>query len=222
MAQGAQITYANEVARKAIHLSSLLIPIIYLQIDRYSAIVILASMSAVAVIIDVLLQRHTATRAALMPLLGRMLRPHEQASSKLRLNGASWVLIAALLSVVLFPKIIAITAFTILIVSDTFAALVGRKYGKRRFFDKSVVGTVAFVLTGVICVTVYGLLFPLPWTYWIAGAIGAVAGAIAEAASVRLGVDDNISIPMSVASTMWAFGALATMLSQPDFASIPL
>jgi dolichol kinase len=222
MAQSAQITYMSELARKSIHLASLLIPIIYLQIDRFSAVVILAAMSGVAVLVDVLLQRHHGTRAILMPLLGSMLRPHELSNKHLHLNGASWVLISALLTVVLFPKIVAVTAFTILIVSDTFAALIGRKFGRRPFLDKSMAGTVAFIVTGTICVAAYAAVYQLPWTYAVAGLIGTVAGAVTEAASVRLKLDDNLSIPMSVSISMWAVGAILTATSCPDFASSPL
>lgn len=222
MAHGAQITYANEMVRKAIHLTSLLIPIIYLQIDRRSAVLLLTAMTIVAVVIDVMLQRHPATRTILMPLLGRMLRPHETQGQHLRLNGASWVLISALLTVIVFPKIIAVTAFTVLIVSDSFAALVGRKFGRRRFLDKSIAGSVAFSVTGVATVMVYAQVYELPWTFLLAGSAGAVAGAIAEAASVRLRLDDNLSIPLSVGGTMWGVGVMLTLLSLPDFAGIPL
>lgn len=217
MTDARQISYGQELARKGIHLSSLLIPVIYLQVDKSTALMLLVPATVLALIINMLMQWHGPTRRVMMRVIGDMLRNHELDGKRLVLNGASWVLISATAMVALMPKVLAVTSFTILIISDTFAALIGRRWGKRRFFDKSVIGSGTFFLTAVACVLVYASLYDLPWTYLVAGTIGAAVGTVTEAASVRLRVDDNLSIPFSIAVTMWAIATLFATRDLPAF-----
>lgn len=209
---GNQISYGSELARKGIHLASLGIPTIYLQIPHQTGIMILVAMTAVSFVIDILRHYHEPSRRLLMLAFGRLLRDHEVQTGNLRLTGATWVLIAATATLSVFPTIVGVTAFTILIVSDTFAALLGRRYGVRRFLDKSVVGTSTFILTAMAVVGVYGMIYDLPVTYFIAGGIASIIGGVVEAGSVTLKMDDNISIPFSIAITMmlcdWLFRSL--------------
>lgn len=197
-----QISYTSEVARKGIHLSSLLIPAIYLQIEHTTGVVILLAMTFLSLLIDVLLHYHLPTRRMMLDVFGNMLRPHERTSERFLLTGASWVLIAATLTFALFPRVISVTSFTVLIVSDTVAALVGRRFGQRRFFDKSLVGSVGFAVSALGVVLFYGQLFSLPITFYIAGGLASGVSAVVEASSTRLKLDDNLSIPFSFAITM--------------------
>jgi dolichol kinase len=212
-----QISYTSELARKSIHLSSLLIPIVYLQLDHWTGITILTAMTVTSLLIDLLMHYHAPTRRVMHSLVGPMLRPHEIASEVFRLTGASWVLIAATLTFLLFPKVISTTSFTVLIVSDTAAALIGRRYGKRRFFDKTLVGTVFFVITAVAVTIVYEQVFLVgPW-FLVSGFIASLVCGVVEAASTRLKLDDNISIPSSFALTMLAMNWLGQFLHMPTF-----
>jgi dolichol kinase len=217
MAQQTQISYGGEVARKSIHLASLLIPIIYLQIEHRTALSILAGMTTLSILIDILMHRHGVTRRVMMKVVGPILRDHERQEDHIHLTGASWVLIAALLTFAVFPREIAVTAFTVLIVSDTCAALIGRRFGRRRFFDKSVAGTVAFVLSAIGVVGVYASIYSLPFSYVIAGSLGALVAGPVEAASVRLKLDDNISIPFSMGLIMWGTALALTLTTLPSF-----
>jgi dolichol kinase len=204
----AQITYASEIARKGIHLASLLIPIIYLQLDHWTGIVTLCVMTAISLLIDMLLHVHPGSRRLLLSLVGPLLRQHELREDRFHLTGASWVLIAATLTFLVFPTTIAVTAFSVLIVSDTFAALIGRRYGHREFIDKSLAGSMAFALSAFGVVAAWQTVFSLPMSFFIAGAIASVAAAIAEAASSRLRLDDNIAIPCSYGIVHWLVSVL--------------
>jgi len=204
----AQITYASEMARKGIHLASLLIPIIYLQLDHWTGIVILCAMTGVSLLIDLLLHVHTGSRRVLLSLVGPLLRQHELREDRFHLTGASWVLIAATITFLVFPTAIAVTAFSVLIVSDTFAALIGRRYGHRGFMDKSLAGSVAFVISALVVVASWQAVFALPVSFFLAGAMASIAAAIAEAASSRLRLDDNIAIPCSYGIVHWLVSGL--------------
>ncbi|HRK60402.1 MAG TPA: phosphatidate cytidylyltransferase, partial [Candidatus Kapabacteria bacterium] len=103
-----------------------------------------------------------------------MLRAHETRDDRLLLNGASWVLIAAFLCILFLPQSIAITAFSILIVSDTAAALIGRKLGRHKFFDKSVEGTAAFIISAIGVVVAVWFILNLDISFVYAGIVGAI------------------------------------------------
>jgi dolichol kinase len=129
------------------------------------------------------------------------LREHEFDNHKKNLNGATYVLLSALICVIIFPKVIFITAFSILIISDTFAALVGRRYGKRKFLAKSLEGTLTFFFSASIVVLFTPKVEGIIAEYLI-GFTAAFIGGIVENISFGF-FDDNLSIPIAIGLTMW-------------------
>lgn len=208
------ISYTQEILRKGIHLCSLTFPIGYIFVDKSILMVALFILLFFALIIDLFSKFSSGFRELYLRYFGAMLRPHEK-NDKLLLNGASWVLISAVLVFGIFPKIIAITAFTILIISDMMAALWGRKYGKHKLFDKSWEGTLAFMISGFMVVSIYWITLSAPITYFVFGFLGAIVGGFIEAASVTLKMDDNLSIPISVGIIMWLGGNYAASIGLP-------
>ncbi len=190
------ISFKQELYRKGIHLISMLIPAGYIFVDKGNALLIIIPLTVIAVVIDVMSKSNIVIHHLLYGYFGKILRPHER--KKFVLNGASWVLISATLCILFFPKIVMVTAFTILIISDISAALIGKKYGRIPFLDKSLIGTSAFIISALIVCTIIGMFTNAPTTYYIASYIGSIVGGIVEAASRRLNVDDNLSIPVSV------------------------
>ena len=199
----ADITYRQEIFRKLIHLCSLSIPIIYAFITRQTAIVILACLFLPVLAID--LARHwiPPLERLVRRIFGNMMRKHELDEQRILLNGATYVLLSALLCVLIFPKIVAITAFAVLIVSDISSALIGRKFGKRKFLDKSLEGTTAFWISSWLVVGVVWALTQAPWQYAATAMVATFIGGIVEAASIRLHMDDNFSIPLSTGIVLW-------------------
>ncbi len=195
------IHYRDELVRKLIHLFSLSIPIIYYFIPRGDAILILSILTAVALILDLTRYLSPSVGRVFYKYFGFLLRKHELDSSKKNLNGATYVFISALICVILFPKVLFITAFTILIISDTMAALIGRKFGKHRLLSKSLEGTLAFFISASIVVFFTPKVQDLP-TEYIIGIISAAVGAIVENISFGF-ADDNLAIPISIGFTMW-------------------
>jgi dolichol kinase len=145
------------------------------------------------------------------------MRTHELDVDRRALNGASHVLIAACLSVLVFPKLIAITAFSILIISDICAALVGRRFGSHRFLDKSLEGTLAFAVSAVGVVLVIAHLVSAPVSFTMIGIVAGLVGSIVENISPRLRLDDNISIPCSVGTTLWLLSPLTREFPMPPW-----
>jgi len=195
------IRYKDELFRKLIHLFSLSIPIVYYFIPTETAAIILGILATAALIIDLGRYLHPETGKIFYKMFGFLLREHELDHKKKSLNGATYVLISALISVLIFPKVIFISAFSILIISDSAAALIGRKFGRHKFHSKSLEGTLTFFVSACIVILFTPKVSGFFEEYLI-GFIAAFVGAIVENVSSKL-VDDNLSIPLSVGFTMW-------------------
>ena len=195
------INYRDEVVRKLIHLCSLSIPVIYYFIPQSNAIIILSILTFLAVLIDVSRYFFPSFGKLFYTLFGFLLRKHEVDGRKKNLNGATYVFISALLGVIIFPKVLFLTAFPILIISDSTAALIGRKYGRHKLLAKSLEGTLAFFISASIVVLFTPKLNGSMTEYFI-GIIAAAIGAIVENISFGL-ADDNLSIPIAVGFSMW-------------------
>jgi len=195
------IQYKDELFRKLIHLTSLSIPIVYYFITAETAALILGILAGVALVLDLGRYIHPEIGKIFYKFFGFLLRKHELDHKKKNLNGATYVLISALISVLIFPKVIFISAFSILIISDSLAALIGRKFGKHKFLSKSLEGTLTFFVSACIVI----LFTPKVGGFfdeYLIGFIAAFVGAIVENISFKL-VDDNLSIPLFVGFTMW-------------------
>jgi len=201
----ATIKYRHELVRKSIHLFSLSIPIIYFFISRSFALLLLVPITSAFLVVDLARYYFPPVGQWFYRWFGWLLRRHETDLTQKRLNGASNVLLAALLSVFIFPKIIAINAISILIISDTTSALVGRRFGRHRFLAKSLEGSLGFFISAVLVVLVAPKIGRLPIEY-IIGFIAAAIGTVVEALPIK--IDDNISVPLSIGFSLWALYAL--------------
>jgi len=213
------IKYRDELYRKLIHLTSLSIPIVYYFISTDTAALILAILAGLALIIDLARYLHPEVGKIFYKIFGFLLRKHELDHKKKNLNGATYVLISALISVLIFPKVIFISAFSILIVSDSLAALIGRKFGRRKFLSKSLEGTLTFFISACIVI----LFTPKVGGFieeYIIGFISAFVGAIIENISFSL-IDDNLSIPLSVGFTMWGLYLLLLPNLELTLSNVP-
>ena len=203
------ISYQQELYRKAIHLCSLSIPVFYALAGKWITLALLVPMLGITVLLDSARHKPGKTQRFVNKIFGNMLRAHEKDSNDKKLSGASYVLLAACICILFFPKIIGIVAFSVLVVSDTAAALIGRKYGKHRLLDKSVEGTLAFILSGMMVVVCVGSLAQVgDLTFYAFGTIAVTIGAIVEVSSKRFQIDDNISIPIAVGGVMLVLGLM--------------
>jgi dolichol kinase len=200
------IHYRDEVYRKLIHLTSLSIPIVYYFITRELALKILIPMTILSIILDLGRYLYPKIGRFFYLIFGFLLRDHERDHKKRNLNGATYVLISAVVCVLIFPKVFFITAFAVLIISDSSAALIGRKWGKHKFIFKSLEGTIAFFISACIVVLLSPKINGTVTEYFI-GIFAVAIGAIAENISYGW-ADDNLSIPLSVGFVMWGLYCL--------------
>jgi dolichol kinase len=200
----ATIDYKSEFIRKSIHLCSLSIPTIYYFISREHAIELLVPMFLGFFVVDLARFYHEPTRDWFYRWFGWLLRKHESDTKSKRLTGATNILFSAIVCVLIFPKIITVNAFAILIISDITSALVGRRFGRHRFFQKSLEGSTGFFVSAVVVVLLAPKIEGIPMEY-VVGIIAAAAGAVTESLSTT--VDDNISVPLVVGFVLWTLYA---------------
>jgi dolichol kinase len=190
------VLLASELKRKAIHLASLVIPVgYYLSPDSWHRDWERALLASVilSLAIEVFRLNHPRTRNLFRHFFGELIRNHEEAS----LLGSTYLLIACLLSIHLFPKPIAVLALCFLIVGDTVAAIVGKSVGRIRMFGKTLEGSLACL---VIC---FGITLFLPEVPFHVAIVGAVVATIFELLPIPL--DDNFRIPLSAGFAMELF-----------------
>ena len=213
------IDYKHELVRKSIHLCSLSIPIIYYYITRELALYILVPLAFISLVFDLLRHYNPLIKKIFHSLFGFMLRSHETDAKKKNLNGATYVLLSAVIVVAVFPKVIVITSFAVLIIGDIFAALIGRKFGKHKFLCKSLEGTLAFFVTAMIVI----LLAPkVNYSYleYIIGIIAVAVGAIVENISQGW-ADDNLTIPLAIGLIMWGLYIILMPGTQLILSGVP-
>jgi dolichol kinase len=203
------MTYGDEVRRKLVHLSSAAFPLAYWATSQVFMMRVLVPLALVAVVAEALRQRHPGFRALVDRWLGRIIRQTEAHT----LTGATCVTIAALLSIWLFPKHIAIAVLLFLSVSDAVASLIGIRFGSVRFLDKSLAGSVAFLVSAVAIA-----LVSLPEAPVVALA-GALIATVVEALPLKIGkykLDDNLSIPLLTGAAMLALQSAFGLQVSPD------
>jgi dolichol kinase len=195
----AEIPFRAEVARKALHLIALVIPVTSLLIGRPYAIGLLVPLAIIAVSADVIRARSHVLNGFITKYLGFMMRPSETpgVGSPVVLNGATCVLLSAAILAILFPLRIGMTAFIVFMISDAAAALVGRRMGRIRWpgSRRTIEGSIAFVITGTLLYVAW--IGTLHWAILAVVIIGAIAEAVPRP------FNDNIRVPLVMGLTMY-------------------
>ena len=201
------ISYSAELKRKALHLGALVIPAGILVLGRATALSILGPLAAVAVTLDVLRLRVRAVHRFIEWVFAPIMRPEEQPpfGGPVVINGATWMCVTAALCALLFPAPIAAASLAMLMVGDGAAAVVGRRFGRTRypFSEKSVEGSVAFFVTGLVAAIPFGMAAGTVGDGALSVpvlAAGALTAAVVEALPVP--VNDNLRVPLAAGAAM--------------------
>ncbi len=185
-----------EIRRKAIHLSFILVPLIYLYDVLPKRFIVRGLLVAVLVSLVFELARMHDARVRL--LLSRFFRDLVRRHESKQLLGSTYLLIAAVLTIELFSKEVAVASLGALVLGDSAAALVGKTMGRVRILGKTLEGSVAcFVVSFLFAWGVVGL------PAWLA-ACGALTATLFELLPVPL--DDNFRIPLSAGYVMKLLG----------------
>lgn len=189
-----KIGLKSELLRKAIHLSSIIIPISYYFLEKNFLLLIVGIGTALMVLLDVFRKIYPVVNNFYIKVLGIVLRKNEINAEDHFLTGGTYYALGVFLALVLFQKEIAAPAIMIMIVCDTSAALFGKTMGKHKIGNKTIEGSVAFFLVGLL------IIFLTPKitneiSEYIYAVIALLIAAVIEATPIK--IDDNISIPLS-------------------------
>ncbi len=185
------ISYARESLRKATHLIALVIPVVYSLTGKTIVLPALALLAFLFILFETARLRGWSLWKLVESVWGPLLRPNEIG----KYSGASYILVGAILTIIAYDKAIAVCALTFIIIGDTAAAMVGRKWGHHRFKNKSYEGSAAFFFSSLIPVFVLSHSIPL----WV-GITGATVATVIEALSGK--IDDNLTVPLGAGFVM--------------------
>jgi dolichol kinase len=184
----------SETLRKSIHLSSLVIPLGYrfvLDYNRRVAFVLVLMALVISLVVEFHRFWQRSFRKTFHRFFGTILRKHEMKD----FTGATYLLVSSLICIAFFDEPIAAASIAFLSIGDTFAALIGMNFGKRKFLrnNKSLEGSLACFVSCAI----FGL-------WWLSNPWMAVIGALTATAAElgKLPLDDNIKIPFTSALVM--------------------
>ena len=184
----------SEYFRKIIHIFILVIPFTYLFFleSRFQALRILVPLTLFAIVLEYLRVRSAVIKKIFNNFLKSMLRIHEMDG---KYTGATWVFISSTLTIAIFPKEIAIISLVYMSLGDTIAGLVGRKFGKTKFYNKSIEGSLAGLIVCLLSGYLVNLTLPLVVVF-----SGAFAAMFIEL--LPMPIDDNLSVPLFAGTIM--------------------
>ena len=187
----------RELARKAIHLSTAAIPLAVWLLPRSIALPALVAVAALGLAVDVTRLRWRPGRYWLLRLVRPMLRHHERRG----LTGATYMVTAYALVLLVFPKPVAVAAMLFNGLGDASAALVGKRWGRHRTrWGKSWEGFAAELAVNAAVALAIARLSPTLSAG--AGLAGAIVAAIIE--FVDLPIDDNLRVTLGGALAIHA------------------
>ncbi|HTK31904.1 MAG TPA: hypothetical protein VL332_08065 [Candidatus Saccharimonadaceae bacterium] len=185
--------WLNEAQRKAVHLAFLILPLDLLfetlpwPRGKRQWILLLLLLTVGAIVVDLLRLHESRVKRFFRQFFGELIREHEQFS----LLGSTYLLIAALLAVEIFPREIAACAIGFTVVGDAFAAMVGKAWGRTPFFRKSIEGALGGLAACVAWGAALAATGHVPWGVAMAGA---VAASLVELLPIPL--DDNLGMTL--------------------------
>ncbi len=145
------LSFNNEIYRKIFHISSLIIPLIYIYTNFINFIIFLTISTVFMFIINInynLILRLINSNIN----LDFIIRDYEKKS----LWSASYMILAFLLITIIFPKNVAIISMILGSVCDPLAGLFGQKYGKIKIIhNKTLEGTYVFIISAFLLVSLY-------------------------------------------------------------------
>jgi len=179
----------GEYARKAIHYSASLIPLLYYFLFSRSLMLWLTGGSFVLMIVAELARLlYPKYYHIYLRFFGWMIRSYEK---KKYLTGATYVFLGSFLSIFFFTKNIAVISLLFVTIGDPTACLAGLSFGNIKLpgSEKTLEGSISFILAGLLAT------FWIPEISILEKALGGSLAAMIEYMPFKK-FDDNLMIPI--------------------------
>jgi dolichol kinase len=179
----------SSLRRRLFHLSAgLCIVIAFWFLPKMPLLLSLGSVTFLFLIFELTRLRVSSINRWFISHFGSLSREGEKSS----LTGSSYVLVAALVSYMVFGRDIAILAVSFLAIGDVAAATVGQHIGWTRLFGKTLEGDLACLFS---CLAIGFILYYVGLNVSsrtiVIGAVGATVGQ-----AIQTPVDDNLTLPL--------------------------
>ncbi len=191
----------KHIGRKLYHLiGGIGLLSLYYILGREQALIFYAVLFVLVLAADVLRLKLPAINRFIFSKFRTFIRDNEEN----KLTGTPAYVLGIGLSLYLFRPAIATAAICFLAFGDVAATTIGERYGRTKIGNKSMEGSIAFVVVAVAA----GLLLPLAGIHVMHGII--VTGAIVAAGVelLPLPVNDNLVIPLVSGSAMTLVSAI--------------
>lgn len=186
--------WLTEARRKAIHLGFIILPLDLLHEvlpwprGRAQFSLLFVILTVGAIVLDLLRIHEDRVRGFFRQFFGELIREHERFS----LLGSTYLLLAALLAIEIFPQPVAAAALGFTVLGDATGALVGRAWGRHRIFNKSLEGAAGCLGACLLWAAYVSAFSPLTLPVMLAGALVAT---LVEMLPIPL--DDNLGITLA-------------------------
>ena len=182
------LTYRQEIYRKIIHISSSVIALVLWYFGKETLLPWLIGVAIILPILDYGRHHIDLLRRIYTYLFSVFTRPIEYGN----LSGASWVLIGATLTTIIFNENTAIIGLLVLSLADSAAAIIGLQFGNTHLFNKSLEGSAAFFIVA------YLIVFYLSPGFFLINLFAVSAATSVELFSTPR-MNDNLFIPLVTA-----------------------
>ncbi len=173
--------------RKSFRMFALGFPIVYMLTSQVVVSVAAAILLAVALVFDVTRLRSKRFNQTVFRKISIM-----KEKEKGKISSITLFLLGILLSLLLFPKSIAVLAIAFTIVGDTLAEIIGSRYRRIKMLGKSLEGNTACLAGCVFIGVIFNIYLNVDNLILITGALAATL-----AQALPLKVDDNLSMQLA-------------------------
>lgn len=191
-----------QFARRIFHMANgvTIATLYWLSFTHQQAIHTLGTFACLLYVMEQIRINYPEMSQKVMPLMKFVMRAEEQLKESAMVPYA----FAVLLTIITFPKPLALIAIYTLAISDPLSAIIGIKYGKRRVVEhKSVEGSLAFLVSSFL-ISLFVLSATLGGfsaSVLIISLVLSIGTSIFE--MLPLKVDDNLTIPLFSAFFGW-------------------
>ena len=187
--------FKAEIRRKLFHALGIIFPILYYLTSKVIILQILVPLTIFILLIDYFRNYNKNLQALILFFFSPVMRKDEKENKSL-LSGASYFFLGLSITAALFPYATVITSWLVLIFADSFAALMGRAYGKPFIGSKSIIGSLSFFASSMLIACIILLLCGVKISI-LKILLSTSFATVIELFTDYLHVDDNLAVPVS-------------------------
>lgn len=175
---------------------AVLLILVYLKSDKKQALTLIGSIALFFLVLDLI--RLFLKKVNIF--FFKKIKDFYKSREYKKFSSITLFLFASFLTVLLFDKAIAVLAVSYIIFGDFFSKVFGIYFGRTKIFEKSLEGALAHSCACLIVgyIFLHYVAIPIP-----AFLVGVLVASLSE--TLPLGVDDNFSVALLSAATMYVF-----------------